>query len=249
MSKSRLCLNCLGSGHGVDSCTSKGRFLVCVARHHTKMHSENLVSSYHSSKVSGAVGSSSTSMNHARINSVQNYTASCDKAVLLSTAYVRLESPEGISVSARALLNSGAEESYISEHLAQMLKSRKQRVQVTVSGVGAAPTVVSNCRVSAVAKSNSEPDFNLKFSALVFKKLSSLLLKNEVSSALWDHLKQVQLADPYFASWMDRLHLQCRCFRASCETRCEAWSAGHSHHSEFSFWMAPYGPCPYRFGK
>ena len=42
---SRLCYNCLGSGHSVESCSSKGRCLTCQAKHHTRLHIDNVRSS------------------------------------------------------------------------------------------------------------------------------------------------------------------------------------------------------------
>ena len=198
VSKNKLCSNCLGSSHRVASCTSKGRCLVCGAQHHTKLHRDNATEPHHPSAGSESDNLPTTSSNHAVTNVSEDRTLSAEKTVLLSTTYVTLESSDGTSVTARALLDSGAEESFITEHIVQMLNLQKKRVQVAVSGVGAEATVVANSRVIATVKSNIDSNFNLTFSALVLKKLTSLLPRTKVSSAPWTHLKHLRLADPQF---------------------------------------------------
>ena len=119
---------------------------------------------------------------------------------LLSTACVTLESPTGRRVSVRALLHSSAEESFLTEHVAQALSLRKKATIMVVSGVGGEPTVVAKHTVKVSLKSDYNSDFDFQFSALVLRKLTALLPRSAIPRKPWPHLDELQLTDPHFGS-------------------------------------------------
>ncbi|XP_031784830.1 uncharacterized protein LOC103316094 [Nasonia vitripennis] len=114
----RLCTNCLSSHHSINACTSKGRCLACGDKHHTRLHEEKKTPGNSSVGVTSA-GKSTVA--HALTDSVNSFFATRETSILLSTACVVLESDHGRAMTVRALLDSGSEESSISEHVARAL--------------------------------------------------------------------------------------------------------------------------------
>lgn len=187
----RLCTNCLSSHHNIDACNSKGRCLACGAKHHTQLHEE-------SKEVAGGSGKSTVA--HALTKAVNSFAATREKTILLSTACVPLEPDNGLVMTVRALLDSGSEESFLSEHVAQSLGLKSTSVNVAVAGVGNSTTAVARKCVSATLKTVHDSNFALKFSALVLKKVTSLVPRSGVSAKLWPHLEGLTLADPHYGT-------------------------------------------------
>ena len=112
----KLCLNCLNSNHDVESCNLRGRCIVCGGKHHSKLHRES-------------ASATPPSLNtHATTQEVHGISTVGGNNILLSTAYVVLQSASGQSLTVRALLDSGAEESFLMEHVAQALSLRKKPI-------------------------------------------------------------------------------------------------------------------------
>ena len=112
----KLCENCLNSGHEVGACPSQRRCMVCDAKHHTRLHPPSSEASC--SFTEGQPAAPSPGTGHI--------------TKILGTALVILQAANGKSVSVRALLDPGAEESFVSEHLAQTLSLDKERDNVTI---------------------------------------------------------------------------------------------------------------------
>ena len=113
------------------------------------------------------------------------FTVPRSPKILLSTACIILQAPNGQSITVRALLDSGAEESFVTEHVAQAVSLGKTEVNIVISDVGGAATAVSKGRVAVKVKSAHEPNFCLTFSALVHSKLTAVI-------------PRLSLADPHF---------------------------------------------------
>ena len=125
-------------------------------------------------------------------------TATVTAKVLLSTACVVLQARKGESLTVRAVLDSGAEESFVSEYVAQTLSLQKRPASVVVSGVGGSSTVVARHCISVYLKSNQNSDFYFTVSALVLKKLTTFIPRSEIPMQDWPHLSGLHLADPHF---------------------------------------------------
>ena len=110
--------------------------MVCGLKHHTKLHQDVSPSQ---------TGLSDSSQDSAIVNVATSYhnVVNINRRAILSTAIVTLRSPKGESITARALLDSGAEESFISERLASLLNLRQHEVQIAVVGVGAGTSAIA----------------------------------------------------------------------------------------------------------
>ena len=125
-------------------------------------------------------------------------TTTVQQQVLLATAIVQFENEHGDSVTARALLDQGAEFSFVTERIAQCLSLPKTEVNIPVLGVGGASTDVARTLVPVTLKSSFNPDFQIKMEALTLKKLTPLLPSSRVQDVIWEHVDGLQLADPEF---------------------------------------------------
>ena len=113
--------------------------------------------------------------------------------------YVR--SHDGRKLKARALLDSGASISLVSQRLAQQLHLRKHRQYVTISGVQDISTGVSTHATSFYIDSTDSSESNLLVSAAIDPKVTTdLPLQVVIEADSWDFLKGLNLADPSFST-------------------------------------------------
>ena len=132
-------------------------------------------------------------------------------------------------MTVRALLDSGVEESFLTEYVAQALSLRKKSIQTVVSGVGGENTANSS-------------NFSFEFSALVLKRLTVLLPRLEVVRQPWPHLDGFQVADPHY-----RNAIQSGLYSEQRRLRCGP-SAGHKERpcwqlsrTALCFWLGAHG--------
>lgn len=209
--QARVCFNCLCAGHFPINCSSQLRCAKCQRAHHTLLHRETESEpNAHVNKRSDVsipinapnepnleveqVGRPSTSgAFHAPVNHVATIKPA---KVLLATAWVTLRTKEGRALNVRALLDQGSSYSFISESLAQILKAKRQRVHMLVTGFGEqySGTVKSQIPLILAPCNNKGPEFPLN--AYVFPKLTAYAASTACTYQEWPHLKHLALADP-----------------------------------------------------
>ena len=91
----------------------------------------------------------------------------------------------------RALLDPAAEESFIAERAAQMLRPKRKPVSVSVTGVGSETSGHAKSEVEVTLKTPKDAALSLTFTALVLPKLTSLLPRREIPFGDWPHLKGI----------------------------------------------------------
>ncbi|XP_011862883.1 PREDICTED: uncharacterized protein LOC105559304, partial [Vollenhovia emeryi] len=178
VTSSGLCLNCLGR-HKVGDCISKKDCSACGQRHHSSLHDacrENEV---------------------AKTSHVARGVSDKQAAVLLATARIRVEGPQGRWCFARALVDQGSETSLISERLTQRLHLPRALASVAVYGVGGQKTCVARGRV-ALSFSSHSGGVVVNASALVLPRLTVYAGRLDVTDREWPHLRGLELADPEF---------------------------------------------------
>ncbi|XP_062538907.1 uncharacterized protein LOC134207198 [Armigeres subalbatus] len=163
-----LCRNCFRSGHIATDCTSKYRCRNCNGRHHTmvcfkqrKDRSPKIVAAAGNNNPprmepgDAPVPSSSQVVNMAATDAtVSGSTHQFSSKVLLATAVVIVEDDEGSQFPARALLDSGSESNFIAERLSQRLRSHREKVEISVLGIGHAATRVKH-QITALVRSRA----------------------------------------------------------------------------------------------
>ncbi|XP_058837430.1 uncharacterized protein LOC131693535 [Topomyia yanbarensis] len=203
-----LCRNCFRAGHQARDCQSKFSCRNCKGRHHTLVCFKSERNK--DSKVTAAAASSkppiskepttSTSTQVANVAAtdvlVSGATHQYSSKVLLATAVVLIEDGEGNRLPARALLDSGSESNFITERLSQRLKIFRDRVDISVLGIGQTGTKVKH-RLRAVIRSRIS-SFSRELGLLVLPKATVNLPTSTLNTDRWIIPDGIQLADPAF---------------------------------------------------
>ena len=192
-----LCLNCLKPGHYARDCKSSHHCKKCQKLHHTLLHVESGEDTHHSreehpSLILNSENASIPVSVHAAMGIRAN--------MLLMTCYVQVESPDGSLVKARALLDSASSASFVSERLAQSLNLPRSSQSAHISGVAGLMRTspiqsITNFNIVTIGQSKER----IGITAIVVPRVTCDLPLQPVTFDLnWNHLSDVQLADPDF---------------------------------------------------
>ena len=111
---------------------------------------------------------------------------------------VKVKSADGKFFIAKALIDQCSQSSFVSESLCQDLKLKRSKANIRINGVGD----LSPCSSKGLVKLSISPRFDAKdeFSvdALVLPNISGYKVTESSIDNNWNHLKQLQLADPNF---------------------------------------------------
>ena len=199
-----LCLNYLGSGHFAKNCRSSNRCQKCQKLHHTLLHqTQDNSSSSQQSVSSYSTPSNVQPSNTELVTSASNAaTTRISSNVLLMTCRVLVIAPDGSSVNARALLDSGSTVSFISERLAQALRLPRSQQQATIYGVAglAHGSSVQSVGTFTISPTNSTHKEVSVTAVIVPRVTTNLPLKSMQLDPNWKHLSDIQFADPEFGS-------------------------------------------------
>lgn len=201
-----LCLNCLRPGHFVSSCKSLHKCRVCQKPHHTLLHLGERgsipgpLTTAAASEVSVSTASSlPTNTVPASTPIATNAAVGIKSNLLLMTCRVLVESGDGSLMEARAILDSGSSASFVSERLTQCLRLPRFSQNTRITGVAGfvcnSAQHVTTFQVSSV----HHPTKKFDVTAVVVPHVTSDLPLQPVPIDLkWDHLSDLQLADPHF---------------------------------------------------
>lgn len=200
----RCCHNCLHKGHFLRNCPSTKRCNRCQAKHHSLLHDEGETATNAESIEKQDSSLSTTSKTKSTIESKSaltlqvsvNETNIINSPILSSTAQVVVSSMEGRSLPLRALINTGADRTFLSERAAQALKLKRKKVHVRVTGLGER----FNCHVKHSARIQliSPLDYARKVEAdaLIIPSIAArnTTLKSKLSEL--PQFQKLKLADP-----------------------------------------------------
>lgn len=217
VNEKRLCINCLRADHIARDCSSNFNCKQCHRRHHSLLHNNH---SEEGRRFNGGGSSSSsttpvvvqppTPVPHAE--SVEQTTATTAEIVpsvesstpvnqqtenvFLMTVIVNLVDAFGQEHPARALLDSASQPNLVTERIAQLLRVKRNRVNVTIMGAGQMSKPVRDSIFTQV-KSRSN-DFCCDVGFLVMDKVTANLPAQDISRMGWKIPKGITLADPAF---------------------------------------------------
>ena len=143
----KLCLNCLKPNHVAHDCRSTYRCKVrdCQKKHNTLLHED---------RTSSNPPTPNAHQTNAATHSATTEATAPMKENLLMTSQVILTGPSGISLTARALLDSGSTLSILSTKVMKILSLTKTGSNVCIEGVGSSATT-TNHPISQVTLSSS----------------------------------------------------------------------------------------------
>ena len=119
-----MCFNCLRTGHSAPRCNSSHRCKTCQRLHHTLLHLEY---------AQNADSSSTPSEANPTVNAVTAVTFG--QPIIYMTCKILVTGPQGVLFTARALIDTGAGVSFITERLANTLQLPRTVRNVQVCGI------------------------------------------------------------------------------------------------------------------
>ncbi|XP_018395706.1 PREDICTED: uncharacterized protein LOC108774166 [Cyphomyrmex costatus] len=182
------CLNCFSRKHHVKNCTNSHVCKYCNAQHHSLLH-YNVTANPSTSEQSEAPATTSEVATH-----FVSKTVSPNSSGLLATARLRLHSPHGRTVTARALIDPGSVVTLITESIVQCLYLPKFKHAVCVTGVGETQFPVHSATNITVSPTFSDgPAYSTN--ALILKSLTKYLPNQNLLVDQWRHISDLTLAD------------------------------------------------------
>ena len=102
------------------------------------------------------------------------------RSIFLATARVIVENPSGEKSSVRTLLDHATESSFTSERVAQLLRVKRNRVSLSITGFQGISTGEAKFVTQVRLRSPQSDSFSIPMTALILTNLSSLLPSDRV---------------------------------------------------------------------
>lgn len=189
----RLCVNCLGHGHSAVACPSKYKCQTCNKPHHTLLHFGS------PSPTSQQTHMTTTGHNEASTSTVSLLVkGQPTKVILLSTTLLEVRSHDGSHHTLRAILDSGAQASFITERSACALMLRKHHSSINISTFASTSStpVRGKSTIMITPCGKTTPSFCVE--TFIVPSITGPTPQLPISPGNWSHLKNLPLADPSF---------------------------------------------------
>ena len=178
-----LCKNCLKPGHVAESCRSTYRCKSCRGLHNSLLHQEHSAASHPTVFTANAATTTEPQL----------------KPNLMMTSQTLITGPTGITMMARALLDSGLSLSIISTKAMRTLQLKQLGTSVFIDGVGATSASKSSPLCTITLSSKYKQDWRQEITAAVMQQVTrDLPLQGASSVRQLPHLKELHLANQLF---------------------------------------------------
>ncbi|XP_017479050.1 PREDICTED: uncharacterized protein LOC108368673 [Rhagoletis zephyria] len=207
MKNNNSCLNCLKSGHTVSRCTYSFNCSKCHSRHHTLLLLETDQKKPTAHQVpESSTGNPASSSKQAQTKrktgkpnsngnkNVKSCFANSNTGVLLGTARVNIHY-NGTDFSARALIDSGSECSFITERLKRRINLPSKRLHAQVSGITNAISAQVKEACNIEIRSPIDPLFRSTTTVLVLAQLTGSLPTTHISAVTKQAFPDLVLSD------------------------------------------------------
>ncbi|XP_075167883.1 uncharacterized protein LOC142240048 [Haematobia irritans] len=196
----KLCLNCLGTNHFASKCPSTNRCQLCNNTHHTLLHKQQssspslpqpstLLPPLPSQPTPSITPPESTAATSLHLSDI-------DSTVILGTAQVELKSSKGRSIIVRALLDSGSQLHFVTEHIAQYLRVPRTKISMEVNGI--AHNSIGAFNTCSFAVTSLYSDYSSSITATIIPSITSYQPQNALDIKQWRIPGNVKLADNSF---------------------------------------------------
>ena len=120
------------------------------------------------------------------------------KHVLLATALINAKDSFGNTQQFRAFLDQGSQASFVTERAVQLLRIKKTPTNIPITGVGFSKAAIARSTVTLTLSSIYEKEFTFNVNALTLPKITNVLPSQQITFTKWEHLSNLQLADPTY---------------------------------------------------
>lgn len=182
------CFNCLSNGHQALNCKSKHSCKQCRRKHHSTLHEDDIQPS---SSTQLAVNDFDELGESSQI--CLSSSKKVNMQAILPTVQVLVNDAHGQCQILRALIDSGAQNSLITEKCIKSLAIPRKNTNIHISGISG-HTFKAKGIANFTIKSMHSPQHSINISALIVPKLPSVKpLKKEFVA---ENFKNLSLADP-----------------------------------------------------
>lgn len=112
----------------------------------------------------------------------------------------KVELHPGYLADVRLLIDQGSEVSLVTEHFIQTHHVPRQKSYISIMAAGAHLAGRSKGTALLKLKSNFNPNFSCWISAEILPKVTGDIPSLKTINHSWDHLRDLELADPQFCS-------------------------------------------------
>lgn len=199
------CVNCLGTSHTLKSCYSKHTCSTCKGKHHSLLHfrdsfDSNAKLTSNTSSLSNTTPNNKESKETLKDTKSNFVGISCDqeKTVLLATTLIKVTSPNGQSEVFRALLDSCAQASFISQNVCQVLQLKRHILNDgNISGLSCTNVRTKGYSEITISSLSGRCLAN-SFPVIVLDKITNNLPRTALNPNIKRKLDNLVLADPNF---------------------------------------------------
>lgn len=196
-----LCINCLSNVHRTINCNSTSSCRTCRKRHHTLLHFDRTVGSSNSNNADSQLVLPDINASNSRVETQTQTLASFSRtttAVLLSTALVEVLDNRGHYQKIRAIIDTGSQTSLITQKCANRLGLPRNKIYSEIQGIGEMGINSHLGCVSLSIRHTNKTHSDLLLNAIILPRICSDLPSTILPKDGWNHIKNLNLADPEF---------------------------------------------------
>ncbi|XP_060855155.1 uncharacterized protein LOC132932813 [Metopolophium dirhodum] len=188
----RRCFLCF-SEHPVNQCKHTRVCLKCKGRHHSLLHFENTPDVQPTAIVNTPEPQPTTT-----VNSMFSSDKRVNSCVLMSTMAVLVQDSSGQYQEARALLDSGSQSSFLTEHCRNRLGVTRDKCSVAVQAMAGLQIPPIKARTQIIIKPvrRDTPLFTVE--TFILPRITGLIPSERVVKTEWAHVQGLDLADPRY---------------------------------------------------
>ncbi|KAG5869958.1 hypothetical protein JTB14_004123 [Gonioctena quinquepunctata] len=205
----KACISCLATAHTINQCTNGKRCRSCSKPHHSLLHFPANAPLSFSENVSRALNSNapersevasefSDTASHSHINKTTTVGMLMnDREILLSTVLINIKDKFEQWHTIRAILDSGAQSSFISKIFSMKLGLSKFNIAMTLQGLDKMCTSSKSgvhCTIAPLHNTNYTVDLD----AIVLDKICDKIPSTSFSIEKFSFSSKLKLADPHF---------------------------------------------------
>lgn len=178
-----LCFNCLFRNHTSMECKMNFSCQSCKQRHHTLLHEDETKSLESTSSLFGTC-----------------HHASEETGIrgILPTVVINCRDVTGNLKHVRAILDTGSENSFITESCMELLNLSRGKANLQVRGISESESGRTLGKTQLELSSRFNSSNSIKLDAYILSRLTSQIPQTPIDRCDWKFVEGVQMADPDF---------------------------------------------------
>lgn len=192
----KLCVKCFGN-HKAFDCTSKITCRECSGHHNALLHLQR--KNHEKSIKANVARATEPNINKDTeevVNINSNVAHRSTASVVLATVLLGVFDKNGAKILVRALLDQGSQSAFISESMAQILKTERKDINAIISGIGEKEQSAKHS-MQLTLFPRFKSDYVLNCEAIVLPRLTNVS-KNTHLKPDFEFVNNLTLADPSF---------------------------------------------------